>query len=577
MPLDVGEWPKGKDVLGGLNALVSQLAGNARQAKKKGGVTSFHPALPAYLGGGGPGGWAYNHYAESKNVTGWTFCAVRAISRTCARAVVEILRVGRAARNVYKAAKKALKTMKMTEAEFREVCKSFTASQSGDDAVPVPREHPAHRLLRRPNPWMSRAQFLFQCAQQLTVTGSALLWTRRNNYGGRDRRGQPVRMYVIPTGLAAPLIPGDEMPAGAYRIMPVGSYGGANLDYDTFGDTSWTNLMLTGGVVDGRQVRPIRWPHPLFLTDGLSNMAAGELWIDMSNQLDRATWYGFKNTLRPGRVFSVGPDEEEPVGSEAERFEKELQAKVGGIENVGKSLWLPKGVQVVDKDPGVVDLDYVNGRKQAGDTVLALFSTPPIATGVQESGAYAAYFASLLQFTEQAIAPVLDLLGDELTHELSPAYGDPDDTEIHLKPPPVNDYQQKQSEWGLITQNRACTNNEFRQAFGLPPLDGRRGEWQVGTDWAEAGVEDFSIPPGTRPGSSGEPLDRTGAPPDNGGDQGEEPARPTDSGMKPRGKSLRVGRKRVGRNPDVPGYFRPAPPYIPSGLFAGTNGTNGTH
>jgi len=575
------EFPKGRNVIAGLAAAMAGNNGKKSGMRTGVGQTSYHYALPAYLGGQGPGGWASNHYAEAKQVTGWAFCAVRAIARTVARSIPQVMATGPRARKMMDKAVTLRTKGLMSRSDFRAVEKSLTNSSHGDDALPMPKSFPLTRLLRRPNPFMSGRQFLFQVAQQHMVTGTAMLWVRRNGYMARDRRGVPRRLYCVPTGLTVPLVPSDSSPWGAYRVMPVGSYGGLNLSNDAYGDTAWTSLMLTGGVIDGREIRNIRWPHPLFLTDGLSNMAAGELWIDMANQLDRATWYGFKNTLRPGRIFGMDGDAEEPTKEEAERFDAELKARAAGIENIGNPLRLPKGVNLVASDTGVQELDYVQGRKNAGDTVLALFSTPPVATGVQEAGAYAAYYASLLQFTEQAISPLLGLIEDEFTHELAPAFGP--HLEVKLPTPPINDGDEKIRTWSLIAQNRSCTHDEFRKAFDLKPWGGQKGGYQVGTDWAEArwNVEKHDMEREQFDADMEAQAAEAQSPPEPGqppaSPKPAQPPRPTAKGGPPKGsqKSLKRGKRFV----EPPGFFKPTTAFIPEAIAKlGRNGSlNGVH
>lgn len=447
----------------------------------KGFNTAVPAALPAYLGGGGPGGWVSNHWQESRQITGATFTAIKAVARTCAKSTVHVHAVGsRARKHLDKAMRMATKGLIPHEVVVA-LKASVVASESGDDSVPLPNDFPLVKLLRRPNRWMTQSQFLYQHAQQASATGTTLIWTRRNQFRQYDARGVPVQgeLYIVPTGVTYPMPPSRENPDGAYRIMPIGSYGGYRPDLDGFSDGAWTNLMLSGGVIDGREINPVRWPHPIFLTDGLSPMAAGDLWIDIANQLDRATWAGCRNTLRPGYIFQLANGIEEPSKEESERFDMWISSRNAGIENVGKHMRLPKGIEIADSDRSVHELDYVNGRQAIMQDVQSLWAVPPIASGYQQAGAYAAYFAALLQFTEQAVDPVLQLLADDLEHDLAPAYGG--DLEIKIVAPAINDKVQRENEFAIRADAHALTFNEFRKSINLPPYPDKIGDLPCGT------------------------------------------------------------------------------------------------
>lgn len=459
-------------LLSGLAGAASWVVGTARgiARRRKNPVDQVGPGLPAFLGGGGPGGFVSSHWDESRALAGWSFTAVRAVARACSKANPVVYATGdRARAHIDRATKAHKRNPNRVPWEVVTRLKStVTASESGDDAVPLPPTFPLNRLLKKPNPWMSRSQFLWQHAQQACVTGSTMLWVRRNNYRSPDGRGVPGQLYVIPTGLMWPLPPHRDAPSGAWRVTPVGSFGGGNFDaQDPWGGGAWTTLMLTGGVIDGREILPVRWPHPLYLTDGLSPMAAGKLWMDIARMLDQTTFASIQNTTRPGYVFEMDPDQEEPTRAESDRFDAFIRDRVSGLQNIGRHVRLPKGVRIADADRSVQELGYVEGRAAVGRDVLSLWAVPPVATGHQEAGAYAAYYASLLQFREQAVEPVLALLADAIEHDLAPAYGE--DLEVRIPAPPVNDKEMLEREFEANCANRLVTYNEARKVRKLPP------------------------------------------------------------------------------------------------------------
>lgn len=491
---------------------------------------TFNAGLPAYLGGGGPGGWASNHYNESVLLTGRAFTAVRAVARTCAKARPKVMATGRRFERRMKLAAHEHRKGLLDTATYRRYKASVQEAEDGGDAVPVGPTHPLQRLMTKPNPWMTISQFLFQHGQQHCATATTLIWVRRNGWGEFDRRGVPSQLYIIPTGLTQPIPPSAEYPAGAYRVLPVGSYGGIREGADPAGDNAWTSLMLAGGVIDGRDCVPVRWPHSIFLTDGQSTMEAGKEWIDIHAQLDRATFFGLKNTLRPGYVFQMAEGFEEPTKAESDRFDREIMAAMAGVQQIGRHFRLPKGIQIADADRGVQELGWIDGRQVMANDINSLWAVHPVISGQQPPGAYAAYIAAMICFMEQAIEPPLSLLGDALQDELTPAYGG--DLQLSIPAPNVNDQQQAEAELATDCQFGTRTYNEVRRKRGLEPWP-EYGDMPVGTDISGAMAREHGLDPAelgigleSGPGDANNgqhPLDGTGKPGKPSKDQPTEP------------------------------------------------------
>lgn len=295
--------------------------------------------------------------------------------------------------------------------------------QADEDRKPVGDGDPLLMMLRKPNKWQSGALFRFQCAQQLELTGTILVWATRN------AAGTPVALYVVPTGLARPMPPTASYPAGSWMVTPLASYGGNPEDVaPPAGDDDGYapggaigSLLVTGGVLDGRDVKAVRWPHPIYLSDGLSPLAACSVEIDVAEQLGRSRWASLHNSSRPGMVFSLSP-EANPSPEDQEAFREDLKARNAGTQNTGNSLVLPQGMTADQVERSATELDYAGTWPQARDSVLAAHQTPAVAAGIAEAGSYSAFWASLKQYVELAVQPALDMVADELGEWLGPQF-----------------------------------------------------------------------------------------------------------------------------------------------------------
>ena len=210
--------------------------------------------LKAALSGGAPGGWASDHREETAHNTGFNYVAVHAIAAQVAGATVTVFSDG-------------------DQSVLRRARRKFLAAQAGtfarwkstygaDDRLtdPVPASHALVRLLKRPNPFESGANFRYRQAQQIRLTGTCLIWNVPSI------SGPPCERYVIPTAMASPVAPTMDLPRGGWRISPVASRYTPVVD-DGFVDCpSWYRIL--GQIIDARQVQLIRLPHAWYLDDG---------------------------------------------------------------------------------------------------------------------------------------------------------------------------------------------------------------------------------------------------------------------------------------------------------------------
>jgi phage portal protein BeeE len=292
-------------------------------------------------------------------------------------------------------------------------------------------------------------------------------------------------------------------------------------------------------MVDARHVRRIRWPHPLYLGDGLSPTSACALWSDIADDIDRTTAATFRREIRGGKeiitdeVAGVVPNEEM-----LRRLAAELNAKYAGAENAGQTIVYPPGAKP-QNNRAPSELDFVAGRPVARDAVLAAHATPATAVGVSEAAAYAAYVAAMQQWIDLSVQPDLDLLAGELTHFLAPYFGGDVCVEILAKRP--DDPQMTKLKLDSLQAGGAVTVNEQRAAWGMPPVP-----W--GDEKPQA--------PGGSPAQPGAPPTEVGGVPDAPAAKRTGQKRPDLAAM-PRAVNLRAGN-------------------APKGP-AGVNGTGGGH
>tara|TARA_R110002111_G_scaffold259308_1_gene329318 strand:+ start:126851 stop:128308 length:1458 start_codon:yes stop_codon:yes gene_type:complete len=421
----------------------------------------FAVALRTALGSGQPGSWSSDHRQESEQFTGWTFVAVRAICLQAMQASVIVYDD-----SVNGSKQKRMNHKLQVDSGYSQT-KSLYAEEYGS-SIPLSNDHSLCRILKHPNPTQSGASFRYERVLQLQLTGTSIVWNVPNKFG------KTVQRYVIPTTIATPVAPTDDLPEGGYKIQLSSlryyheSYGG------TFTETGAFH-QVAGKIIPLAQLQITRWPHPVYKDDGQSPVSAGAKWIDSANQIDAARWAQMNNGADPSIVVTCGKGMN-PTREELEAAAAMFEQKYGGTENTGKAIFTT-GEQVVALTATPREMAYNESFIQLRDAILALHGVPGIAAGISDGGSYAAFYASLKQFISLTVQPILDLLAEDDTEHLAPQFGKNLTIEIeatHIDDPDILEKR-------LATDIRAqiIKVDELRAIRGLPPLGAEQGGDQL--------------------------------------------------------------------------------------------------
>jgi 8-oxo-dGTP pyrophosphatase MutT (NUDIX family)/2'-5' RNA ligase len=468
-------------------------------------------ALRFALSGGAPGFWAFDHLKELQHMTGWNFPAVHAFGLQLAGARRQVFYQPPAKNRRNRMPDDPIKALEwLEERKSRQKKKAFTPADEGDNTKkrPVPDSHPLAKLLKKPNPDQSGAVFYYQMGQQLALTGGCIEWTVRDNITTYDKRGTTRERYIIPTGLAIAQQASAAFPFGSYRIQPIGSYAlFRNTDADDWFSGAVGTLMMMGGTIDARNIRIIGWPHPLYVNDFASAMTAGSVQIDIAEAIDNAIWARMKNQASPGLLYQwESQDAASRVRDEdMVAFRADVRSRNSGTANTGKDMLVPPGLKAEHIDYSPKEMDYANSRPQARDGVFAMHQTPGVVAGITDAGSYSQYYASLRQFTDQKVQPNVELIAEEETEDLCPAFG-PGYT-IEGKAKSIEDPALEAQKMQRKLMSGAYTNDEYRAFEGDPPHPD-----------PEVGKAPAGKPPQPQgPGGAGGPGGPGGAGPGDGG------------------------------------------------------------
>jgi len=447
--------------------------------------TTFHAVsgLRQALSANQPGNWATDHRREAEHCTDWVAIALKAICLQAMQATVNVFDDSGMTGPVRKSHRQHDRTLWRDSPSLRLGNRPYWKRLKGlygqeqQKTDPLPEDSRIVRLMRYPNPAQSGALFRYEQSMQIQLTGTCIVWNIPN------KAGATVERHVIPTACAAPVLPSRELPRGGYRIDPMSSRFYSPVDEQGFVEMSgYFNAI--GRVIPAEQCQVIRWPHPILKDDGLSMVAACAKLVDVSDQINIARWSQMLNGFEPSLVITL-PDDVNPTPEELTQIADKFQSRYGGSTNHRKVL-ITNGKAVTTLTTTPKDMDYTEGHKQARDAVLALMGTPPVAAGIQEAGAYAAYYASLKQFISGTCQPLFDMLAEADScwfgrRRPSPIHpgGEileyPEGLTVEMEAAPINNAEITEREIATDIAAGAIEVDEVRSLRGRPLWGGARG------------------------------------------------------------------------------------------------------
>jgi phage portal protein BeeE len=416
-----------------------------------------------------PTQWASPHLAESTRLRGAIYVAIKVLGDQAASAEAKVSKWHPDARaSDEKSAKKAL-----------------------------PRTHPLCEFLAQPNPRESGGYLRRRMVQQLSLTGTSLLWQVKNGLG------KPKEAWCVPTGTYQPVPPCSPYPDGAYRIMPfwpgpLSMMPGA-----------WSQ----GGVVVGaRNIVATRHPHPLIPQEGLSPQSACSLELDTLESINQARLSATQRGISPSAVAEADAQALFPQGDELTRLRLELEQLLAGPDKAGRIALLSPGLKLSEWGASKgIEVGWIESWTQLVEFVLSVFGVTKSLAFMSEDSTFATLHAQLKQFNTGTMQPLLDMLAESINIQLIwPYWGK--EYFLELTPRKVDDPEQEDKRVARAQVSGSITHNEARVALGWEPTE---EEW--GSERCIAGAK---FAPEMQPQQQGAP----GAPgePGAGGEGGGE-------------------------------------------------------
>lgn len=304
---------------------------------------------------------------------------------------------------------------------------------------------PAVRLLRKPNPNMSRAEFFEAIYGYLHLSGDSFL-----------------EAVIV-----------DERPIALFNLRPdrmraVTDHRGwpTGWDYEVGGKRRRFNTDPASG---RSPIHHMRLFHPADDIYGFSPLEAAAKAVDVHNAGAVWTKALLDNSARPsGALIYKGTGGSEHLSDEQfERLKSELDNKHSGAGAAGRPLLLEGGLDWKAMSMSPTDMDFLNARREASREIALAFGVPPMLLGILGDNTYANYKEANLAFWRQTILPLVRKTADSLGTWLADWYGDDLRIVADIDDIPALALE-RAARWKTLNNISFMSDAEKRERAGLP-------------------------------------------------------------------------------------------------------------
>lgn len=301
-------------------------------------------------------------------------------------------------------------------------------------------EHPAFKLLQRPNQFFTNHD-LFYLTMAHILTGGASYW-----YLPKNLKNEPAEIWPLPP---------DRILVEKGSSQFIKSY--------TFLASNGKRVELTT-----EDVIPIYRPNPFDWWSGVSLLHAAryEADADLSSIIWNANF--FKHGAIPSGSLTVDGflDKEK-----ADIIRDNLKEMYSGKDNAHKIMVLGKGQSYNQISPKQKDMDFVGQRTFSRDEILAIFNVPKSVIGITDDVNRANAEVADYVFAKRNIKPWLGLIFEKLNTFYLPKFKNTDALFFDFEDPTPNDKVQELEEDKAAVNNWE-TVNEIRAKRNLEPIKG---------------------------------------------------------------------------------------------------------
>jgi HK97 family phage portal protein len=306
-------------------------------------------------------------------------------------------------------------------------------------------DHPAARLLARPNPEQSGAEWLEGVYGALQTAGNAYVEAVTP---AREGDGAPGELWSLRPDWVQ-VVPGRAGWPEAYEY----AVGGRSVRLGREAD-GWMPVMH------------LKLFHPTDDHYGFSPLEAASFAIDVHNASGAWNKALLDNAARPsGALVFNGRDGERLTEAQFAALKAELGEAHAGALNAGRPLVLEGGLDWKPMSMSPADMDFIAGKHAAAREIALAFGVPPQLLGIPGDATYANYREANAAFWRGTVIPLARKTAGALTGWLGGRYAgvriEPDlDAVPALQP-------ERDALWARLNAASFLTDEERRRMAGV--------------------------------------------------------------------------------------------------------------
>ncbi len=404
-------------------------------------------------------------------------------------------------------------------------------------------EHPLMMLMNKPNPRQSGYTFWGDFIQNYLIAGGAYMV---GNGPTKAKDAPPTELWLMRPDRVE-ILPGDDNIPKAYRFncnsqivdFPVDRVDGTSAVFE---------MKMYNPLDDWKLMSPLR---------------SAALQVDQYNYAAEWNMANLQAGGRPQGGFKYTPSGQEMPfldRNTRKKLERDIDQRLMGPKNARRPLVMDGGISWEDFGMSAVEMDWLEGQRDAARTICLVYNTPPLLLGLPGDNTYANYAEARMSFYEETVIPLLQELLDGLNGWLVPRFGD--DLRLVVDLESISALgPQRAEKFAQVNEAVFLTINEKRKALNMEPYDDPAAD----EIWLPSTLTPMSIasdPNGGMLGPDGKPLSESNPPDPNAdpnadptADPGKDPNNPGVAGGKPK-KGGKSGGASNGKKPPTSGLSK---------------------
>ncbi len=307
-------------------------------------------------------------------------------------------------------------------------------------------EHPLLRLIERPTPTSTRAEFFETLIGFLLVSGNA--------YVEVIAAGDQLRELHVLRPDRVSIVPGEDGWPEAYEYTLDGS----------------SPFRLDGDAIPGvRRVLHQKLFHPLNDHYGLSPIESAAAAVDIHNAASRWNKALLDNSARPSGALVYTSRDGNLTTEQYDRLKSELETGFQGAGNAGRPLLLEGGLDWKSMSMSPKDLDFMEAKHGAAREIALALGVPPMLLGIPGDNTFSNYQEANRTFWRQTVLPLVQRIISACDEWLTPGYSGALSLKPNIDDIPALSVEQD-TLWARLEKTSFLTDDEKRAAIGYGPL-----------------------------------------------------------------------------------------------------------